>query len=153
MVDQRNFHTSLENAGLNGHRPAPQHVYQVIVDKLCVGGSRGIVKAWSSAFSAIAIQRKLRNNQERAAGVDDVEVHLACIVWKDPQTEQLVGAVIGRLRSIRVGNSDKDHQAGTYRRHYLTIDSYTRLSNSLDHQSHSPMLNRPVIPTFDTVTN
>jgi hypothetical protein len=72
----------LKYAGLYGNGPAFEEIHEAIINCLGLFGRRRLVERGSPSFTAVAVEGKLRNNQEGPADVCHAEIHLAGIIAK-----------------------------------------------------------------------
>src|SRR5579884_1694109 len=68
VIDQRNGHMRLEDAGFDAQPGAPRGGHKMLVQCARLIGARRTVEARAAPLAAIAIQRELRDGEHRAAG-------------------------------------------------------------------------------------
>ena len=111
------------------------------VDKMpvqIVGAIRGrcFRERWPVALTRIAIQRKLRDHQQRAADIGDGAVHLALGIGKDPQVPGLVGQEISLVFVIDLADAKQHAQACADLPNHRGINGDLGLRNSLNNDAH-----------------
>ena len=87
-------------------------------------------------MAAVAVERKLRHCENRSAHVLDRKVHLACLVLKNTQTDNLVNYILQVLLCIALGHAKKDQKALADLPCNLALDCHRSVVYKLYHCSH-----------------
>ena len=72
---------------------------------------RGEVEARPASCARVAVKSELRYNQQRAAGIEETEIHLARGILKNTQDEQFVEQRIGLGLRIFAAHAQQHEQA------------------------------------------
>src|ERR1022692_864207 len=83
-VHQFNFHRLLEAAGLAAQPQRANTLHEARVQLPRTLRPCGRIERWPFAAPDISKQRELRNRQYRSAYLRHAEVHLPCLILKDP---------------------------------------------------------------------
>jgi len=102
----------LKNTSLHTVARQPAFFHEVLIESASLLSRRGEVEAGTASLAAIAIERELRNNEQRGSHINKAAVHLTGIIGKDAQVRDLVHQIIGVRLTVSLGNSQQDHQAG-----------------------------------------
>lgn len=82
-------------------------------------------------MSEIGVQCEIAHQEHRAAGLDDVEIHLSRVVWEDAEVAYLTGDCRGVLVGVARTDTDVDQQAALDSRDFLCVDGYRRRGYAL----------------------
>ena len=110
VVSKRHGHVGLKHASFNAHACAPRGGQEVFVQRASLFGGRRQIEARTPSFAAIAVQRELRNHQQRAACVENAAVHFAGLVGENPEAGDLAGKKIGVRGCVRFASAHQDQQ-------------------------------------------
>src|SRR5208283_373375 len=91
-----------------------------------------VIEAGAPSLAAISIECELGHQQKRSAGFDYVAVHLAVVVRKDTQAEQLAEHIVRIESRIGAAYTHKCEQSLTYRSNSTFIYSNCRLCYPLN---------------------
>src|SRR6266478_1256750 len=127
VVDERNGHRRLEDSGFNTHYGAPRHGDEMFVKRTRLLGRGGGVETGAASLAAIAVERELRDDEQRTSGVNQASVHLARVIRKNAQVEDFVREVLGGGLAIGFGHAQQNQQSRTDLAGHGAVDFDARL--------------------------
>jgi hypothetical protein len=98
-----------------------------------------VVEAGAPAFAAIGVESELRDDQQGAAGLADIEIHLSGLVREDAQSEEFVDEIVRAGGGIGPGDAEKDKQSSANGSDRIVTHNYTSLAYTLDEDSHATL--------------
>jgi hypothetical protein len=115
VVDERNVHHRSEGAGLHGGYASLAELPAEVVEEH-LGFLRGssLYEARALAFSGVSQQGELRDGEDLASGIPDVQIHFPFVVSEDAQARDLLGEPVGLGFTVSPGYADEEQEAGTY---------------------------------------
>jgi hypothetical protein len=90
----------------------------------------------AAAFAAIAQQGELANDQQFTAGIAQANVHLAGIVFEDPQLDNLLGQLPGVVVGIFLSHAQQYDQTTANRASRFVLDGHRSLGYALNDGTH-----------------
>lgn len=114
-----------------------QSLGEQLIKPIGFGGRRRIRKRWPVTFTAIAVEGKLRNHEERAVNVGDRSIHFALSVIENAQVSNFIGKRLGIRFIVLLADSQKDAQAPTDLSNDLVAHGDARFGDSLNDSPHA----------------
>jgi len=136
IVYQRHLHESLKDAGFHRNTSLARPIYKIFVKVRSHRRAGCHVEAGAAAFSAIAVEGKLRYKQQAAAGLTNTQIHPAGWIWKNPQVDELLYQVIGVLFRVCHCYTQKNQETQSDRASNFASYLDARLFDPLDDDSH-----------------
>jgi hypothetical protein len=115
-------HIFTEEAFLDRDALLDNQVGYFFVELLCQLRLGGVVEAWASALSAIAVKGKIAYQQNRTADVKQVPIHLSILVREDTQVHELFGDELGIFDGVIFADAEVNEQSFIYLANRLAID-------------------------------
>src|SRR5687768_8487557 len=138
IVDELDAHHGLELAG--GHRQGncPQFSHEIFVERTRQVGWSGGIERRASALAHVAVQRELRDDQNRTASVEHRAVHqLSTLALEQPRIADLGGNVAHVVGGIVPAEAEQHEQAGANLAGHAVADAHPRLRHALNDGSHA----------------
>lgn len=110
VVHEPDIHVRLEHTGGYGNARCARTIDKVVIEFPCFLRWSRTIKRRPPALTAIAEKRELRYHKQRSAYVEQAEVHLAGIIWKDAELDHFVQHGIGILCRIASLNAKKEEE-------------------------------------------
>ena len=85
---------------------------ELFVQGIAQFGTGGVGEAGAAALAAVAVEGELADNQDLAADGVQTAVHLAVLVFKDPQAQGLLGQVTAFLLGVVGAHAQQDQKTG-----------------------------------------
>jgi len=103
----------------------------VLKETFCNYWRRSIGEAGAAAPAHIGIERELRDDQNFSAGIEEGTVHLALIIAKDAQIDNLIYQRLYLNLAIVLPYSKKYQKPLAYLADYFPVNGYTGTAYSL----------------------
>ena len=120
----------LKNSGFDADAAAG-YGDEVFVQGAGLFGGRGVVETGAASFAAIAIEGELRDDQHRAAGIEQAAVHFAVFILEDAKVQDLLCDEFGVSFGIEFRHAQQDEEAGADFADDGPIDKDTRFGYAL----------------------
>jgi hypothetical protein len=78
-----------------------------LLGQLRLGGG---VEAWAAALSTVAVQRKIADEQNPAADVKQVPIHLAVLIREDTHVHEFLSDEFGVFNSVLFADTEVNEQ-------------------------------------------
>ncbi len=113
---------------------------KVLVEHASFVRSRSLFKARPPALAGVAADRKLRYREDRTSCLEQAEIHLAELVWKNSEVDTLLSQQPRILLGVAGKDSDEDKNALSNLARYYSVHLYPGLSDALHNGSHELLL-------------
>jgi len=111
VVEAGDVHVFAEGALLDGDALLGDQSDNLFVKRFGQLWLSGGIKAGSAAFAAIAVEREIADEQNRASDVLDASVHFAGFIREDSQVHELVGHELGIGFSVALADAKENEQS------------------------------------------
>ena len=136
VIDQRHLHVSTEYALLDRYARIRHGIAEHRDERLSELWPSSVHERWSPSLPHITCKRELRNDQHRATGLIQTDVHLALDITENPQSGDLpCGSDRIRL-SVRRNEANQHQQTGTDRTDDRIVNLDRRLADPLNYRPH-----------------
>src|SRR5919112_247788 len=121
------MHHRLELAGLDGESGRAQFSHEFLVVRARDLGSGGGIERGTTTLADVAVQRELRNDEERSTDLRNRPVHrLARLALEQSQVAKLAHDVADVSRGVIAADAEEDEQAPLDRAGDAIADADTR---------------------------
>jgi hypothetical protein len=115
----------------------PDGRHELLVKLLAFFRRGRVNEAGAAAFSAIAVQGELADNEHRALGFNKRAVHLAFVVWEDSQLNNLVRKLRRVVGAVVNSDSQENQKPDADLAGDLAIDDNFGSADALNASTHS----------------
>ena len=129
-------HIFAENAFFDGHSLLCNKLGYFFVELIGQIRFGGVVESGAAAFSAVAVQGEIADEQDFAADIKQAPIHLSGFVGEDTQVHELFSYKFGILDSIIFTDTEIDQETFVDSADCLAVNFNLCLQNSLYDDSH-----------------
>ena len=136
VIDKFDLHVGPKLPGCDGNALSLDGMDERFIERNSDGRRSGIDETGAAAFTAIAVEGELADDQDAAAGFGDIEVHFAVGVAKDSEARDLVGQPVGAIGRVVMRHAEQDEQPPADLADDVAFDADAGFGDSLNEGTH-----------------
>lgn len=134
IIDEGHIHVRAKDSPLNRDVVSGKDGFETFDKRFGNSWRRGIGEAGSPPLTRIRVQCKLRDDEGRAADIQQRKVHLARLVLEDAQVHNLLAQRLHlrlSISTVLLTDAKQDEQSPAYLANNLPIDGHAGLADPL----------------------
>lgn len=136
VVGEFEKHMGLKNSGFDRDAQSFRSLNELFVEGFAKFGRRGLNEAWAALPASVSVESELRDGEQRAAHVEQREVHFSLLVVEDPEPDDFVGHRDGGFGRVVASHGNQGYKALADFAGHTSIHQDAGFTDALDHGPH-----------------